>query len=331
VKKGFLVLLLSVSNHLFAIHDSSHVPRVFAEILVWQVGVVSDNNWGQLLGPTGTYQQNKFLNIPFDWSPGLRVGVGRNTHESPWNVLFYYTGYQTEGRRQVSTTEGEIHSAFLGNFFAQNLSGNGLSGPYYKTAGITWDVIFHSFDLELGRSILIDKLVNIRPFVGLKAGVIKHAIKTHWQQPFDDKNKTPIHTFSSAQENIHNNFKGVGPSFGLDSVWYLHHTPTQSFNLIGNFSGAFLRGRWDITDVYRNNTPVSITIQNDKMTSMASTTRGYLGIEWAKAFNQANIAIRIGYEGQVWFNQLKYYSFDMGRTSDALFFHGGIVGVSYHA
>lgn len=331
MKKGFLVLLLLFSSHLFAIDDSSYIPRAFAELVVWQVSVVSDDNWGQLLGPTGTYQQNQFLNVPFGWSPGIRVGVGSNKYNSHWNVLFYYTGYQTERRRHVSTSDGEIHSAFLGNFFAQNLNGAGLSGPYYKKAGVKWGVLFHSFDLELGRSVIIDKLVNIRPFVGLKAGVIKQSIKTNWQQPFDDDNKMPINTFSSAQENINNDFKGVGPSFGLDSVWHLYHVPAQSFNLIGNFSGAFLWGRWVITDVYRNNTPVSITIQNDKMTNVASTAKGYLGIEWAKAFNQADIAIRIGYEGQVWFNQLKYYSFDMGRTSDALFFHGGVLGVSYHA
>ena len=307
------------------------VPKAFAELLVWQTAVVSDDNWGQLLGPTGTYQQNQFLNIPFGWSPGIRVGLGYQKHESFWDILFYYTGYQTKASRYVSTSDGEIHSAFLGNFFAQNLNGNGLSGPYYKKAGAELDVLFHSLDLELGRSIVIDKLVNLRPFIGLRAGAIKQSIKTHWQQPFNDNNKTPINTFSSAQENINNDFKGIGPSLGLNSIWYLHHRPSQSLNLMANVSGAFLWGRWVITDVYRNNTPVSITIQNDKMTNMASTIKGYLGIEWARTVHQANVAIRIGYEGQVWFNQLKYYSFDMGRTSDALFFHGGVLGVSYYA
>ncbi|WP_367607633.1 Lpg1974 family pore-forming outer membrane protein [Legionella sp. W05-934-2] len=330
MKKGFLCLLLIVSSQIFAIQHSHQIPSFFAELLMWQVREVSDDNWGQLLGPVGTYQQNQFLSIPFAFSPGLRVGFGLHNEERPCNILVYYTGYQTRGKNHVATNNGEVHSAYLGNFFAQNLNGAGLSGPYYKQAGINWQVQLHSLDLELGRSIIIDNLVNLRPYVGLKGSAIRQSLKTNWQRPFNNTTKMPITTFSYANENITNNFKGIGPSVGLKSTWYLVQAPKQALNLRGDFSGAFLWGRWTITDVYQNNTPVSITIQNDKMSTGAPMARGYLGLEWANAFNHANLTIRIGYEGQVWFNQLRYYSFDMGRTNDSLFFHGGVFDVSLH-
>ncbi len=252
MKKGFLFSLLIFSSQIFAIQNSNQVPSVFAELLIWQAREVSDDNWGQLLGPTGANQQNKFLNVPFGWSSGLRIGIGHNDNERSWNILFYYTGYQTRASNQVNTQSGEIHSAFLGNFFADNLNGAGLSGPYYKQAGINWKVLLHSLDLELGRSITIDNLVNLRPFAGLKSSVIKQSLKTNWQQPFNNATKMPITTYSYAKENINNDFKGIGPSFGLDTTWHLFKTPTQAINLIGDFSGAFLWGRWAITDIYQH-------------------------------------------------------------------------------
>ncbi len=310
----------------FSVQQSNQSASVFAELLLWQIHEISDDNWGQVIGPTGTYQQNQFLDVPFKWSPGLRAGVDFNLKESRWHVLLYYTGYQTEGKRVVSTNSSEVHSAFLGNFFANNLTGAGVSGPYYKEAGMRWNVLFHTLDLELGRELIINPLMNLRPFVGLKTSVIDQSINTSWQQPFDDTTKQPITTFSSATEKVTNDFKGFGPSFGLDSYWHLYTSHENRLNLIGQFSGAFLWGHWDITDVYQNNTPVSITIQNDKMSSVAFMARGYLGLEWAHGVGQIDMSLRIGYETQAWFNQLRYYSFDMGRTENALFLHGGVLG-----
>lgn len=330
MKKGFLFALLFFSSQVLGFQYTNQVPSTFAELLVWQFSEVSDDNWGQVLGPTGANQQIQFLNTPFNWKPGVRVGIGYNHAPNPWSFLFYYTGYQTKGTRAVSINTGEIHSAFLGNFFAENVTGAGVSGPYYHQAGVQWKVLFNSFDLEFGRSISVDELFALRLFAGLKAGVIEQSLNTHWQQPFNNATKQPITTFSSADEKITNNFKGIGPSFGIDSTWHLFDNQNNAFNLLGNFSGAFLWGRWAMTDVYHNNTPVSITIQNDKLTTGAPMVRGYLGLEWAHTFNPSVLSVRAGYEGQVWFNQLRYYSFDMGRTNDALFLHGGVLGVWFH-
>lgn len=71
--------------------------------------------------------------------------------------------------------------------FAENLNGAGLSGPYYKKAGINWNVLLHSLDLALGRSITIDDFVNLSPFVGLKGSVIKQSLKINWQRPFEQR------------------------------------------------------------------------------------------------------------------------------------------------
>ncbi len=85
--------------------------------------------------------------------------------------------------------------------------------------------------------------------MGLKAAFINQSIDSNWQNPYDPSSKLPISTFSSAVENFTNNFWGVGPSFGLNTSWNLYEMPKNSMGLFGDFSGAFLWGGWQITDV----------------------------------------------------------------------------------
>lgn len=341
LKKGFLLLLLCVTSQVFGfqntnnatIHStqSSNSTFVFLDLLLWQIREVSDDNWAQILKPADVNERIQFLDVPFKWDPGFRIGIGyNNTSENPWNIQLYYTGYKTKGVNQASINSGEIHSAFAGNFYANNAAGDGISGPYYHQAGIQWNVVYDTLDLELGRTIKINSILNLRPFVGLKAAVINQNVNTTWQEPYEpttnaNPNPTRITTFSSATENMTNNFKGFGPSFGLDTTWHLFEPANHQLNLIGNFSGAFLGGHWALADVYYDNTPVTITVINDSLTTAAPMAKGYLGMEWISAIKNTHLNIRLGYEGQVWFNQLRYYTFDMGKTNDSLFLQGGVL------
>lgn len=334
MKKGFLLLLLCLSSHVFGKQNiDKHVnntPFVFVDLLMWQVREVSDDNWAQTFGPIDTKQQIQFLDVPFKWSPGFRVGIGYNTAENPWNIQLYYSGYKTKGTNQANINSGEIHSAFAGNFYAENPLGDGISGPYYHQAGIQWTILFNNIDLEFGRRVKVNSLLNLHPFAGLKAAVINQAINTVWREPYSpttlgNPGPTRITTFSSATEKLTNNFKGLGPSFGLDSTWHLYESANHQLNLIGNVSGALLWGHWALADVYRNNTPVSITVINDSLSTAAPMAKGYLGLEWMGAVNNTHLNIRLGYESQAWFNQLRYYTFDMGKTNDSLFLQGGVL------
>lgn len=327
-------MLLCVTSQVFGLQYTQNTINnaafVFLDLLMWQVREVSDDNWAQILEPASTNQQTQLLNVPFQWSPGFRLGIGYNNTENPWNVQLYYTGYKTKGLNQASVNSGEIHSAFAGNFYANNAAGDGISGPYYHQAGIQWNIVFNTIDLDLGRTVKINNLLNLRPFVGLKAAAIDQDINTTWQEPYQPTtpaNPTPtrITTFSSATESLTNNFKGVGPSFGLNTTWHLFEPTNHQLNFIGNLSGAFLWGHWELTDIYRNNTPVSITVINDSLSTAATMAKGYLGMEWITAINNTHLNINLGYEGQAWFNQLRYYTFDMGKANNSLFLQGGVL------
>lgn len=295
----------------------------FAEALLWQIRESNSTNWAQILEPANSNETIEFLNVPFKWNTGIRVGAGFNLKESPYDILFYYTGYKTRGTNQGSTTTGQLHSAFSGNFYANNQQGNGVTGPYYQRANITWDVYYNTLDLELGRIFNMGKIVDFHPALGLKAGTINHTIKSGWFDP--PAGQGPITpTFTSATENISNDFKGIGPSLGLDANFHLYTAPSYAINLIGKFSGALLWGTWKFSDIYQNNTPQTIATESDDITSTAAMVRGYLGIGWSIFSTRANWNLQLGYEQQAWFNQLQYYSFDMGKTNDTLYLGGAV-------
>ena len=103
-----------------------------------------------------------------------------------------------------------------------------------------------------------------------------------------------------------------------------------SIGLFGNFSGAFLWGDWHISDVYQNNTPVTISVQNNVPSSTITMSKGIVGLSLQRQTQNMNAVFRLGYEGQVWLNQLKFYSFDGGRQNSTLYIQGGVLDVCIH-
>lgn len=323
MKKGIFLFLLIFTSQLYGYQNTHDSTFVFSDILIWKLRDGSAENWAQEISPAGEIQTIKVLGVPFKWSPGLRLGIGQN-YCGNWDTIFSYTWFQTKGVNFATATSGGVHSPFLGNFFINNTNGAGISGPSYRTANVQWKVLFNMADFEAGHTVQIDRFLKLRPFIGLKGGFINHHIHTEWQNP-----TTPT-TFTSATENLKNDFWGIGPSVGLNTTWMVYEVPQNSFNIIANFSGALLWGHWRFRDIYQNNTPASDAVHLSPITGAASMARGFLGIEWAGCILGADIAVRLGYEAQVWFNQVQYYSLNVGRLSNLMSLQGGVVSVEFN-
>lgn len=294
---------------------------MFAELLYWQLNEVSDENWSQNLPPSGDYQAVTLHNVPFKLDPGVRLGIIYDTPSGVWDTSLYYTYYQTSANDRA---EGHVYSPYLGNFFANNANGSDF-GPYYDNAKLDWDFAFHTIDLELARHFVIDNALNLRPFIGLKAAVIRQEIDSHWYGPNDSTG--PINTFTTARERITNNFWGVGPSLGLDSTWRLYQSINKSLNIIASLSGAVMWGHWSFSDHYENDTPVSIKIKNSDINDAAPMGRGVLGLEWTMQYSEAALSIYLAYEAQVWLDQVQYYNYNMGKLDNLMSLQGGTLGV----
>jgi hypothetical protein len=108
LKKGIVVSLLFLCNQTFAFQYANESAALSVEMLIWQLREVGDENWGQILGPTGTNQQIQFLEAPFKWDPGFRLGASYLSKEKSLDVSLYYTWYKARATNQVSVAAGEF-------------------------------------------------------------------------------------------------------------------------------------------------------------------------------------------------------------------------------
>ncbi len=323
MKKGFFILLLVLASQSYGYQNGSDSTFAFADLLVWKLRTGGADNWAQSISPDGVFKTADILQVPFRWDTGLRLGIGHNNPYSHWDTILTYTWFQTNGFSQANVTTGGIYSPFIGNFYINNTNGSNF-GPNYYNAEIQWKLYFNIFDLELGRKFYIDQYLHLRPFIGLKGGFINQWMDTQWQNP------TIATTFTSATENLKNNFAGIGPSVGVNTTWLLYKAFKNSFNIIGNFSGALLYGHWSFTDLYENNTPASVAVNVESINGAASMARALLGVEWFGLFLKTQMTIRLGYEAQIWFNQLQYYSFNMGRLNNLMSLQGAVLGFCFY-
>ncbi len=320
VKRIFIVLCLLLACQVHAGSATNSSFSLIAELLYWELREGSDENWSQNITQKGVEQSATLHEAPFSSSPGFRVGFAYDAPSDAWNSALYYTYFRTNAKDSAS---GNVYSAYLGNFFACNPDGKDY-GPFYDSAKVDWDFSFHSVDLEFGRNFVIDRILTVRPFVGLKAAVIKQDIDSHWFGPKEEVGGiiVPITAFSTAREKIKNDFWGIGPVLGLDTTWPL----LDSLSIIGNFSGALMWGHWTFDDHYVNDGGTSIRIDTQDHTSAATMARGLLGLEWAKEFSRTSLSVHLVYEAQVWFDQVQYYNYNMGRLSNLMSLQGSSLG-----
>ena len=128
------------------------------------------------MSPTAT-----LVDAPFDWRTGFRVGMGIERNDG-FDMTLYYTNFCTSATSQAS---GEVYSAFLGNFYIGNTDGSRLRSVLSPGADIFWDFDFHSIDLEISHKWTIGTNLELQPFLGLKAAIIKQSIKSNWYNPIN--------------------------------------------------------------------------------------------------------------------------------------------------
>jgi len=305
--------------------NSGHRRYFFADALFWTVREGADENWAQIITPkdlAGFLPTNAgaatLVDAPFDWRAGVRVGMGIQRDDG-FDINLYYTNFHTSAMNQAS---GEVYSAFMGNFYIGNTDG-GNFGPYYRHANIQWDFHFHSIDFEVSRNYAIGTNLELRPFVGLKTAIIRQSIHTNWLNPIDTLTET--YHFTSATEDLNLNFWGIGPSLGVTMTMPLCNEDRYNLKLFGAPSGAIMFGHWTCTEQYANDQPNSVTIDMSPITSAATMLRGVLGIEWEQYFSRATSTVRLGYETQLWLNQIQFYSYNMGRLNNVMSLQGGFV------
>ena len=293
----------------------------FADALFWTVREGAAENWAQIITPQSSGWTNigtaTLIDAPFDWKAGLRVGAGVQRDDGS-DMTLYYTNFHTSATSQAS---GEVYSAFMANFYIDNTDGTDY-GPHYHHASILWDFNFHTIDFEIGQNYTIGTNFELRPFLGLKAAIIKQTIKSNWLYPINTSSHT--YNFISGTEDLNLGFWGIGPSLGATMTMPLCRKDRYNLKLFGTPSGAIMFGHWTFDEEY-NNSQATITFDTSPVTGAATMLRGVIGLEWEQYFSRMTSTVRLGYEAQYWLNQMQFYSYNMGRLNNVTSLQGGFL------
>jgi Legionella pneumophila major outer membrane protein precursor len=311
--------------------SARHCPNsrdfsIFANFIVWTAREAGADIWAEVIVSDGLIASNDLLQVNFGWDPGFRVGVGYGMKHDQWDTQVFYTWFNTIGKDATSSGPGTVYSTFLGNFYVDNADGAGLSGPAYQSATIGWTINFNMFDWELGRKYRVSKALSLRPFLGIKGGWIYQSIHSKWQNP----DRFGVAFFNVGTENLENNFWGIGPGAGINTQWDLFKGQSQ-FYLFGNFSGALMYGHWFFSDLFQNDISQQVSVSLQDINSGASMLRTFMGFGCDVNFhrNQCRFSAKLGYEMQLWLDQLQFYSFTGGRLVNVLTLQGGTFEICF--
>lgn len=294
---------------------------VFEDLMYWHASQETTSPWAYVQTiqnptpppprPSNTYTEP---NVHFDWSPGIKVGIQYKKQEL-FDTKWYWTYFSTKTKEAITAAPNEI---ILPEFF------NGFTSlNVFNAAQLDWRLIMNMVDAEIGHQFNPLDTLTVRPFIGVKGGTINQSIDSSWQENVFNT------TIYSSTENLKNNFFGIGPSFGIDSVWHLY----KNMNIRSDFATALLWGHWNIKDIFHRpeallglipETTVSTSTNNSMLGSFMA--RGFMGLEWTfKA--KALVTIKAGYEMQFWSNQLRLPVFQALPIHGDLTLQGATCGI----
>jgi len=278
--------------------DSNFVAKfgISADFLVWFASQEASAVWADVIEIGFNTSSFGVPDFRFGWDLGFRLGAGYHFAYDEWDTQLHWTWFRTEDdqSQSVPVGSGTIHP----ELFAADLSDDDA-----QSAKIKWSLLFNMFDWELGRSYWVSKGLSLRPFIGLKGGWIYQALRVKYKHLTINN----VLTANSAVEHAKNSFWGAGPLGGIATQWKLRDFSTHYPSLFGDFSAATLWGSWECTDNYKNTADAKVTVNMNKLRLGGLMLRGFMGLGWDVAIHQgaSHFAARLGYEMQLWVNQLR--------------------------
>ncbi len=290
----------------------------FCDVLYWHASAEASSVWSNA-GVAGSFSAE---NVPFDWSPGFRVGFEHKLDEQSWDVKLYWTYFRTSEDAQASIGSGQA-GGVVPEFFSGFIGGMVDDIPLFSQGSLDWNLNYNTIDLELGRSFAVGESAWIRPSLGVKTAVIQQNVHLNFARPS---------LGLSAEEDIAHDFWGVGPSFAVSGGWSLPNR--KNLSLVGSFAADLLVGQWNVNDAFAR-TDANYQYGNYRAFSTSMTDsylgtpvlRYFLGLEWV---HQGNITLtaRVGYEMQWWANQQRMLAFQQLPMHGDLTLEGLTCGVS---
>lgn len=254
----------------------------------------------------------------FDWeySPGVRLGLGVITSLDGWDLYANWTYYHTSEHRVKDTAT--IDFTAFNTPGAEMYTSPWLIQPnsnLYSHMSGGWDLDINMIDLELGRNFWISDELSIRPMSGIRGFWAGLDFKVHGSRPL----ATGVGA-SSERSKFDQDSWGVGLLTGFSSSWHF----ARIFSVYGDLELALTYGKQNIR---RNASIDSILATGDPQFQYRAVTRDHrrslqpfidlgMGIRFENTFSSVRAMLDLGWEfhSLLKFNQL--FRGTRGRFND---------------
>lgn len=304
--KKILILILFALLSMHPLRASAEGLSVFGDLLVWHASQETSSTWANIVSrPQSNVVDFDATNVDFSWNSGFRGGFLYEPTRNSREIGIYWTYFPAKSSSNFNVGEQIVIPEFFSGF---------ASGNLFFGANLDWKIMMNMFDLELGKKLNLGQGLIVRPAIGIKAGTINQTINCEWDAVVYKSN-----------EKLKNNFFGVGPSFGVNTTWNLY----KNISLIGDLTTALMWGNWKINDTYTRPealfgvvTPTTITTSMNKMQLGTMMLDYFMGFEWIHQ-GKFNVIFKVGYEMQIWSNQLRIPTFQQLPVHGDLTLQGG--------
>ena len=193
---------------------------------------------------TSTVLPKKMHALDWDWDKGVRAGLGLVIGHDGWDIYaeWTYTSINTREHKSLSPIpDATITSAsnpFGTEVYAHPWSAFGTATIYTELQA-RWNILFHQFDLELGRKFWISKALSLRPFGGVRGQISRMYLKNHGIL----RTTAPTSATAYLEETDRRTQKvwGVGLVGGLDTAWHM----TRNWSIFIDWAIGLLYGPFD--------------------------------------------------------------------------------------
>lgn len=235
--------------------------------------------------------ETRVRNVEPQWDVGFRIGLGYDLACDGWDVVLYWTRFETTKHKRHRQDLTVIGDTFV-NAWGVPSVGEALIVP-------RWKLDLNIFDAELGREFCVSPCVTLRPFVGVRAAWInqRYRIATFTTEDTD---------VALQAVSLKSNYDGVGLRGGFDTEWKLGDC---GFSIYGQAAASVLIGqqRSQFEEFIPGTTSIAER-QRDRYCACRAITDGALGLRWREFFSCNTIAltIQLGYEHHMFFNQNRF-------------------------
>lgn len=264
----------------------------------------------------------EYKNPNSKWDFGFKLGVGYNTTCDGWDLGILWTRYRGRAfsHDEIEETDNSVLLTLWSNFGnIQLISEDEAIFPDVPLIATdietSWELNLNLIDLEIGREFWSGRRLTLRPFIGLRIGVIKqdfdieesggsfNVLEVIETDPIVEFIVQPFNNFI----DMENNYKGVGIRGGLESTWHIN----CGWELYGNIALSLLYGRFEIEQKEENRLAVTpftrdkILKTKDGFRASRLVTDFILGIQWSTMFCDCKYGItaRAAWENHLFLNQ----------------------------